>query len=189
VGWILGMKKKPSSITIYFSKSQLEKKLNISRKTIQRKVTEGKLSQNEKGHVRWDELVALLETEQVRGRRGPKWSKPKKEPAASAPPPYDPIRGFGKASSSPNESTAWNQRVDHQAVAVIKRLMADLGSASLDVIAKEALILSSHKSRLARVDLIKPGAEILAALQIPPPRAARKRKNAGQMLLMKGSAA
>jgi len=183
------MKKTPSSITIYFSKSQLERKLNISRKTIQRKVTEGKLSQNEKGHVRWDELVALLETEQVRGRRGPKWSTPKKEPAAIAPPPYDPIRGFGKASSSPNESTAWNQRVDHQAVAVIERLMADLGSASLDVIAKEALILSSHKSRLARVDLIKPGAEILAALQIPPPRAARKRKNTVPLLLMKGNAA
>jgi hypothetical protein len=189
VGWILEMKKMPSSITIYFSKSQLERKLNISRKTIQRKVTEGKLSQNEKGHVRWDELVALLETEQMRGRRGPKWSKPKKEPAASAPPPYDPIRGFGKASSSPNESTIWNQKVDHQAVAEIKRLMANLGSASLDVIAKEALILSSHKSRLARVDLVKPGAEILAALQIPPPRTARKRKNAGPMLLMKGSAA
>jgi hypothetical protein len=67
--------------------------------------------------------------------------------------------------------------------------MADLGSASLDVIAKEALLLSSHKSRLARVDLIKPGAEILAALQIPSPRTARKRKNAGPMLLMNGSAA
>ena len=67
--------------------------------------------------------------------------------------------------------------------------MADLSSASLDVIAKEALILSSHKSRLARVDLIKPGAEILAALQIPPPLSAKKRKNVGLMLLVKGSAA
>jgi len=147
------------------------------------------LSQNEKGHVCWDELVALLEVEQMQGRRGPKWCKPKKEPAASAPPPYDPKRGFGKAPSGPNESTAWNQKVDHQAVEEIKRLMADLGSASLEDIAKEALLLSSHKSRLARVDLLKPGAEILAALQIPPPRAARKRKNAGLLLLMKGSAA
>ena len=183
------MKKSTYSITTYFSKSQLAIKLNISRKTIQRKVKEGKLSQNEKGHVCWDELVALLETEQMHGRRGPKWCKPKRKPAASAPPPYDPIRGFLKATSGPNASTIWNQRVDHQAVEEIKRLMADLSSASLDVIAKEAFILSSHKSRLARVDLVKPGAEILAALQIPPPLSAKKRKNAGLMLLVKGNAA
>jgi hypothetical protein len=183
------MEKSNYPITNYFSKSIVAMKLNISRKTIQRKVKEGKLSQNEKGHVCWDELVALLEGEQMQGRRGPKWTKPKKKPAASAPPPYDPIRGFLKATSGPNESTIWNQKVDHQAVEEIKRLMADLSSASLDVIAKEALILSSHKARLARVDLTKAGTEIFAALKIRGPLSAKKRKNVGLPLLMKGNVA
>ena len=161
------MKKPTYSITNYISKSHAARKLNISRKTIQRKVKEGKLSQNDKGHVCWDELVALLEADVIQGRRGPKWSKPTVETAKNGPPHYDRIGGFLKVARGPNPSTIWNQKVNKQAVDEIKRLMLDLSSASLDVIAKEALILSTHKSRLARVDLIKPGAEILATLQIP----------------------
>ena len=156
-------------ITNYISKSSAARKLNIDRKTIQRKVKAGKLSQNAHGRIRRDELEGLLKAEEKRGRRGPKWSKPKTEPVKNGPPNYDPQRGFSKAQSKPNDAIVWNEKSDDVAVEKIKRRLGNLSSASLDEIAEFACMLSAHKKRLANLGLILPGAEILASLEMPSP--------------------
>ena len=156
-------------ITIYISKSNAAKRFNIDRKTIQRKVKAGKLSQDEKGRIRRDELEGLLLADEMRGRRGPKWIKPKMDTAEKGPPPYDRMRGFLKITSGPNEAAIWNHSLDSKAIEDIKRQLLDLSGASLDAIMEFAGTLSSHKKRLANLGQIKPGSEILAALQIPTP--------------------
>ena len=153
-------------ITIYLSKSSAAKRLNIDRKTIQRKVKAEKLSQDGKGRIRWDELVAELKADEIRGRRGPKVRIPNVESAQKTY-RFDQKRGLVECPLDSNGATLWNEKLDEQAVEDIKRQLANLGSASLDAIAKEALALSHHKKRLAKVGLVKPGSEILAALATP----------------------
>jgi hypothetical protein len=156
-------------ITIYISKSAAARRFNIDRKTIQRKVKAGKLSQDAQGRIRRDELEALLKVEEKRGRRGPKWSKPKTESVTNGPPDYDRQRGFSKVQRKPNNATVWNEKSDQIAVEKIKRQLLNLSGASLDEIAEFAYQLSAHKKRLANLDLILPGNEILAALELPSP--------------------
>jgi len=153
-------------ITIYLSKSSAAKRLNIDRKTIQRKVKAGKLSQDDKGRIRWDELVAELKADELRGRRGPKVRIPNVKNAQKTY-HFDQKRGLVECPLEQNGATLWNEKLDEQALEDIKRQIANLGSASLDAIAKEALSLSHHKKRLAKVGLVKPGTEILAALATP----------------------
>jgi hypothetical protein len=154
-------------VTIYISKSSAARRFNIDRKTIQRKVKAGKLSQDAHGRIRRDELEGLLKAEEKRGRRGPRWSKPKTEPVTKGPPDYDPQRGFSKVPRKPNDAIVWNEKSDQAAVEKIKRQLRNLSSASLDEIAEFACMLSAHKKRLANLGHILPGNEILAALEIP----------------------
>lgn len=124
-------------ITVYISKSSAAKRLDIDRKTIQRKVKAGKLSQDEKGRIRWDELVAELKADEMRGRRGPKVRIPKVESAQKTY-HFDQKRGLVERPLEPSGATLWNEKLDEQALENIKCQLADLGSASLDAIAKEA---------------------------------------------------
>lgn len=162
-------------VTIYISKSAAARRFNIDRKTIQRKVKAGKLSQDAHGRIRRDELEGLLKAEEKRGRRGPRWSKPNAEPVTNGPPDYDPQRGFSKVHCKPNDATVWNEKSDPVAVEKIKRQLRNLSSVSLDEIAEFACLLSAHKKRLANLDLILPGNEILAAFELPSPPLLRDR--------------
>ena len=163
------MEKMVYPVTIYISKSSAARRFHIDRKTIQRKVKAGKLSQNGQGRIRRDELEALLKAEEKRGRRGPRWKPPKEDWEKNGPPDYDPQRGFSKVPRKPNEAIVWNEKSDQDAVEKIKRQLADLSSASLDEIAEFACMLSAHKKRLANLGHIKSGSEILAALEMPNP--------------------
>jgi hypothetical protein len=155
-------------ITIYISKSSAAKKLNINRKTIQRKVQAGKLSQDAKGRIRWDELVAVLRTDETRGRRGPKTPAPNAEGAAKIQ-HFDPKRRFVEAMLEPNDAMVQNQKLDGKAVARLTRQMAGLSIASLEAVVKAANTLITHKSRLARVGVSLPTSEILAELGMAAP--------------------
>ncbi len=143
------MKKPAYPITIYLSKSSAAKRLKINRKTIQRKVSEGKLSQNESGRVRLDELAAVLKADSIRGRRGPKI-----QPVAveSAQKNYKfTQQGLVEIPVEPDEATIRNQELNAQAVDDIKRRIVNLSSASLDAISNFALTISNHKKRLAKL--------------------------------------
>jgi hypothetical protein len=159
------------TITNCISKSLAARKLKINRKTIQRKVQAGKLSQDEHGRIRWDELVGVLKAESRRSRRGPKITIPKIEHAQKIY-HYDPKRGFVESTLEPSEAVLTNRRLDEEAVARLMLQMADLTLASLEAVVKDAYTLIEHKSRLAKVGLFKSGAEILAALEISPPHPA-----------------
>jgi hypothetical protein len=159
-------------ITIHLSKSAAAKLFRINRKTIQRKVQAGKLSQDAKGRIRRDELVGLLKTEEMRGRRGPKTPVTKVESTQKIH-HYDPKRGLVAATLEPNEEEIRNQKVDEKALARLTRQMANLSVASLESVVQAAHTLIAHKSRLARVGVSLPTGEILAELGMaapsPPP--------------------
>ena len=160
-------------ITLYVSKSTAAKKLGINRKTIQRKVQSGKLSQDGKGRIRWDELVAVLKSEEMRGRRGPKTPIPPVENTQKIH-HYDPKRGLFEATLEPNEAILWNQKLNEIAVAHLTSQMANLSTTSLEAVVKSANTLIEHKSRLAKVGLLKPGAELLAVLDLVAPSSTQK---------------
>lgn len=156
-------------VTNYISKSSAARRFNIDRKTIQRKVKAGKLSQDDQGRIWRDELEGLLKAEEKRGRRGPKRKKSKEDQVVTGPPDYDPQCGFKHVPLPTNDAIVWNEKSDQAAVGKIKRQLRNLSSASLDEIAEFACMLSAHKKRLANLDLILPGREILAALELPSP--------------------
>lgn len=161
------MKKTAYPITIYLSKSSAAKRLKINRKTIQRRVSEGKLSQNESGHIRLDELAALLKADSIRGRRGPKIQTVAVESGQKN---YKfTQQGLVEIPVEPDEATIRNQELNEQAVDDIKRRIVNLSSASLDAISNFALTISNHKKRLAKLGHSHAPAEILAALEIHAP--------------------
>ena len=163
------MKKPVYPITIYVSKSSAPKRLNINRKTIQRKVSEGKLSQNENGRVRLDEVAAILKADSIRGRRGPKIQPMAVESAQKN---YKfTQQGLVEVPVEPDEATIRNQELNEQAVDDIKRRIVNLSSASLDEISRFALTISNHKKRLAKLGHCHSPAEILAALELSTPGA------------------
>ena len=163
------MKKPVYPITVYVSKSSAAKRLNINRKTIQRKVSEGKLSQNESGRIRLDELAAVLKADSIRGRRG---SKIQPVAVESAQKNYKfTQQGLVEIPVEPDEATIRNQELNEQAVDDIKRRIVNLSSASLDEISRFALTISNHKKRLAKLGHSHAPAEILAALELSTPGA------------------
>ena len=151
-------------ITMWFTKSAAAKKLKINRKTIQRKIKTGELSQDDKGRIRWDELMGVLKADQQRGRRGPKIHFPEvaTEHVISD---FDPHRGLVTRRLEPTEATRWHQTIDEEAVSRLTREMARLSTASLEVLMAKALALHEHKTRLARLDWLPEPEEILAQLE------------------------
>ena len=152
-------------ITIFHSKSVLAKKFQISRKTIQRKVRSGELSQDSKGRVRDDELFAILKVDAMRGRRGPKIRFKPEEISKT----ISNFKGerLGSEFIEPDEISKANATLDQGAVEEIKSQLVGLNSATLNKIAILAVTYSEHKRRLANVGLSLEPSLILEALESP----------------------
>jgi hypothetical protein len=153
-----------SSITLYRSKSQLAKTLGISRKTIQRKVAKGELSQDSKGRVRVDELIARLKLDSIQNKRGPKMRLGISN--------YNSVtykyngRHLERVLLSMDELTKKNETVNNQFVNNIIQQISDLSSATLEEIANQAMSVCQHKRRLAKIGLSIDGDKIIKILNL-----------------------
>jgi polyhydroxyalkanoate synthesis regulator phasin len=149
-------------ITLYRSKSQLAEALGINRKTIQRMVSKGELSQDSKGRVRIDELIAILKVSSMRVKRGPKIQLD--------------ISIYNKKTYNYNgntfeveilkmdELTVSNETVDHEILKNIINKISGLNSATLEAIANQAMLICQHKRRLAKVGVSFDASKILKIL-------------------------
>ena len=146
------MEPNTSSITLYRSKSRLAEALGISRKTIQRKVSKGELSQDSKGRVRIDELIALLKVDSMRVKRGPKIQLEISN--------YNNItykyngKCLERVILELDEITILNETVNQAIVGNITNQLCNLGSATLEEIANNAMRICNHKRRLAKIRII-----------------------------------
>jgi hypothetical protein len=159
---LLLMETTASSITLYRSKSQLAKTLGISRKTIQRKVAKGELSQDSKGRIRVDELIARLKIDSIQNKRGPKM---RLEISKYNNIKYDYNgRHLEKVVLNIDELTKTNETVNDQVVKTIIQQISDLSSATLEEIATQAMSVCQHKRRLAKLGLSIDGSKIIKIL-------------------------
>jgi hypothetical protein len=149
-------------ITLYRSKSQLAEALGINRKTIQRMVSKGELSQDSKGRVRIDELIAILKVSSMRVKRGPKiqldisiYNKKTYNYNGNA---------FEVEILKMDELTVSNETVDHEILKNIINKISGLNSATLEAIANQAMLICQHKRRLAKVGVSFDAAKILKIL-------------------------
>ena len=157
------MKKNTYLITVFHNKSAAARKLGISRKTIQRKVSKGELAENSYGGVCIDELKALLEVDAMSGRRGPKIII--KEPEPSNKQVEYVGRKFVKAVLDVDEVTRLNETIDMESVEEMSRSFESMKSATLETLAKYAMCICNHKRRLARLGSVKDASEIREALR------------------------
>jgi hypothetical protein len=149
-------------ITLYRSKSKLAEALGINRKTIQRMVSKGELSQDSKGRVRIDELIAILKVSSMRVKRGPKIQLD--------------ISIYNKSIYNYNgktleveflkmdDLTVSNETVDHEILKNIINKISGLNSATLEAIANQAMLICHHKRRLAKVGVSFDASKILKIL-------------------------
>ncbi len=157
------MKKTIYPITVYHNKTYVADLLGISRKTIQRKVSNGDLSEDSCGGVCIDELKALLEVDSMRGRRGPKIIIKKPEDSNVR---YNYINGtFVRVVLDVDEVTRSNESIDKKALKELSFRIEGLKSATLEAFARHAMCISSHKRRLARLGSVKDASEIREALR------------------------
>jgi len=158
------MEPNTSSITLYRSKSRLAEALGISRKTIQRKVSRGELSQDSKGRVRIDELIALLKVDSMRVKRGPKIQLEISN--------YNNItykyngKCLEKVILELDEITILNETVIQGIVGNITNQLCNLGSATLEEIANNAMRICNHKRRLAKLGLSRDASKIPEILDL-----------------------
>jgi hypothetical protein len=149
-------------ITLYRSKSKLAESLGINRKTIQRMVAKGELSQDSKGQVRIDELIAILKVSSMRIKRGPKIQ-------LNVSIYNEKLYNYNGKSLEleilkMDDLTVSNETVDHEVVKNMVTQISGLNSATLEAIANQAIFISQHKRRLAKVGVSFDASKILKIL-------------------------
>ena len=143
------------------SKCEAARLLGINRKTIQRKVREAQLPEDEAGRVCLDRLAALLTADALRGRRGPKLQLRTDKPR----PRYEwSGTEFVKTADNDDPADKLAGAVDSALVAKWSKRMAKLNTATLREVGKVAMTIARHKSRMARLGLKVSPDQILAAL-------------------------
>ena len=150
-------------ITLYRSKTSLAESLGISRRTIQRKVSKGEISQDTKGRVRVDELIALLKSDRMNIKRGPKINLGLNNYNKAI---YNfKLNSLEKEILELDNLTKLNETIDHDIAESIKQKFFSLSSATLQEIAKQAMCISNHKRRLAKLGLSFDSSMIMNALK------------------------
>jgi hypothetical protein len=125
-------------------------------------VAKGELSQDSKGQVRIDELIAILKVSSMRIKRGPKI-----QPNVSI---YnEKLYNYNGKSLEleilkMDDLTVSNETVDHEVVKNMVTQISGLNSATLEAIANQAMFISQHKRRLAKVGVSFDKTKILNTL-------------------------
>jgi hypothetical protein len=125
-------------------------------------VSKGELSQDSKGRVRIDELIAILKVSSMRVKRGPKIQLDisiynKKTYNYNG-------KNFEVEILKMDELTVSNETVDHEILKNIINKISGLNSATLEAIANQAMLICQHKRRLAKVGVSFDASKILKIL-------------------------
>jgi len=144
-------------------KSHAARDLQISRKTIQRKVRLGLLAEDPDGRVCVGKLAALLTAEAKSGRRGPKLRLPKKPRPVYE---FNSDRGFTKVSEHDDPADRLAGAVDENAVNEINERIVKFDLATVRQIAEAALTVAGYQARYARLGLQATPDELREALRL-----------------------
>lgn len=143
------------------SKSQAARLLGINRRTIQRKVTQGQLTQDSSGRVCMDLVAAIIKRDNLRGRRGPKIKLQTDQPRSR----YDWDTASGGLVAVPIDEQRKAGAVDVVRLLKIERRLLKMNAATLNAVAKSAMTIAHHRARLTKLGLTMTVDEMLSALR------------------------
>jgi len=145
------------------NKSHAARVLQISRKTIQRKVRQGLLAEAPDGRVCIARLTALLTAEAKCGKRGPKLRLPQKQRPVYE---FDSDKGFIRISEHDDPADQLAGSVDENAVDEINERIVRFDLATVRQIAEAALTVAGYQARYARLGLQATPDELREALRL-----------------------
>lgn len=153
----------PAYIPVWRTKTRAARELQISRKTIQRKVRMGLLAEDRDRRVCVERLTALLSAEAKCVRRGPKLRLPKQQRPIYE---FNPETGFKRTSEHDDPADRAAGAVDDTLVEELRDRLVRLNLATVRKVSEVALTVAGYQARLARLGLPASPEDLLEALRL-----------------------